>query len=76
MREGAVQMRNGAEEMRLEARRLRDPAYRAQVIAENRARGQTVTDEELQAAARRMPAQADELERNAARLEARSEGRN
>lgn len=72
MAKGAEQMRAGARQMREEAHRLRDPAYRAQQIAENRARGQTVTDEELQAVARRLPAQADEMERQADRLQERA----
>ncbi|PHY20747.1 M56 family metallopeptidase [Caulobacter sp. BP25] len=72
MARGAEQMRAGARQMREEAHRLRDPAYRAQQIAENRARGQTVTDEELKAVARRLPAQADEMERQADRLEKRA----
>ena len=75
MARGAEQMRAGARQMREEAARLRDPAYRAQQIAENRARGQTVTDEELQDVARRMPAQADEMERQADRLERRAADR-
>lgn len=72
MAKGAEQMRAGARQMREEAHRLRDPAYRAQQIAENRARGQTVTDEELKAVARRLPAQADEMERQADRLAERA----
>ena len=72
MARGAAQMRAGARQLREEAARLRDPAYRAQQIADNRARGQTVTDEELKAVARRMPAQADEMERQADRLERRA----
>lgn len=72
MARGAAQMRAGARQMREEAARLEDPAYRAKQIANNRARGQTVTDEELKAVARRMPAQADEMERQADRLERRA----
>lgn len=72
MARGAEQMRAGARQMREEAARLEDPAYRAKQIADNRARGQTVTDEELKAVARRMPAQADEMERQADRLERRA----
>lgn len=71
MAKGAQQMRAGAREMREEAARLRDPAYRAQQIAENRARGQTVTDEELKALSRSLPGKADDLEREADRLEQR-----
>jgi len=68
MADGADQMRNGAREMRAEAARLRDPAYRAKQIAENRARGQTVTDAELLELSNRLPAQAEHLERQADRL--------
>ena len=58
--------------MREEARRLRDPAYRARQIEENRARGQTVTDAELIDLSRRLPEQADELERQAQRMREQS----
>ena len=69
MTKGVGQMRAGARQMREEAVRLRDPAYRAKQIAENRARGnREVTDEELQDLARRLPAQADDLERQAEKL--------
>ncbi|WP_454758748.1 M56 family metallopeptidase [Caulobacter segnis] len=69
MTKGAGQMRAGARQMREEAARLRDPAYRAKQIAENRARGnREVTDEELQDVARKLPGQADDLERQAERL--------
>lgn len=69
---GAEHMRAGARQMREEAARLRDPAYRAQQIAENRARGQTVTDEELKALSRSLPGKADNLERQAEQLEERA----
>ncbi|OYX03581.1 MAG: peptidase M56 [Caulobacter vibrioides] len=72
MARGADQMRAGARQMREEAHRLRDPAYRAQQIAENRARGQTVTDEELKALSRRLPGEADNLDREADRLAQRA----
>jgi beta-lactamase regulating signal transducer with metallopeptidase domain len=72
MAKGAEQMRAGARQMREEAARLRDPAYRAKQIADNRARGQTVTDEELKALSRSLPSKADDLERQADRLEERS----
>ena len=68
MAQGAEQMRKGARDMRAEAARLRDPAYRARQIAENRARGQSVTDAELIDLAKRLPAQADDMERQAGRL--------
>ena len=61
-------MRQGAREMRAEAARLRDSAYRARQIAENRARGSDVTDAELKALADSLPGQADDLERQADRL--------
>lgn len=72
MARGADQMRAGARQMREEAQRLRDPAYRAQQIAENRARGNTVTDEELKALSRRLPGEADNLDREADRLAQRA----
>ena len=72
MRMGADNMRRGAEQLRQESRRLQDPTYRARQIRENAARGNTVTDAELQAAGRRMPGQAAEMERRADELEARS----
>lgn len=72
MTKGAGQMRAGARQMREEAARLRDPAYRAKQIAENRARGNEVTDEELQDVARKLPGQADDLERQAERLASRA----
>lgn len=72
MAKGAEQMRAGARQMREEAVRLRDPAYRAKQIADNRARGQTVTDEELKALSRSLPSKADDLERDADRLEQRA----
>lgn len=63
MDQGAVQMRKGAATMREEARKLRDPAYRAKVIAENAARGQHTTDQELIDAIPKMEAGADEMEK-------------
>lgn len=72
MAEGAVQMRHGAQEMREEAVRLRDPAYRAKQIAENRARGNVVTDEELKALSESLPKSAEKLERSADRLAERA----
>jgi beta-lactamase regulating signal transducer with metallopeptidase domain len=74
MARGAVQMRNGAQQMRAEAVRLRDPAYRAQQIADNRSRGQVVTDTELLELSRQLPAQADDLEREAGKLAERAKG--
>lgn len=75
MRKGADEMRRGANEMREEGRRLRDPAYRARQIEENRARGATVTDAELVALSRRLPEQADEMDRQAERMRAQSDDR-
>lgn len=72
MAQGADQMVAGAGQMREEAVRLRDPAYRATQIEEARARGQTVTDAELQALSLRLPTQADRLERRAAELRERA----
>ncbi len=68
MTKGVGQMRAGARQMREEAVRLRDPAYRAKQIAENRARGNEATDEELLDVARKLPGQADDLERQAEKL--------
>jgi hypothetical protein len=61
-------MHQGAHQMREEATRLRDPAYRAQQIEDNRARGHVVTDEQLRALSQSLPGRADELDRNADRL--------
>jgi beta-lactamase regulating signal transducer with metallopeptidase domain len=72
MAQGAVQMRAGARQMREEAARLGDPAYRARQIADNRARGNTVSDQELQDLARRLPGQADDLDREADKLAQKS----
>jgi len=68
MRDGADQMDRGAEQMRNEAVKLRDPAYRAQVIADNRARGNDVTDAELVALSHRLPGQAADMVRQAERM--------
>lgn len=73
MAEGAEQMLDGARQMREEATRLEDPAYRAEQIAENRARGQVVTDAELRALAPRLRQQADALERQAVEMRARAD---
>lgn len=70
MGQGAEQMRKSARELRAEAVRLNDPAYRAKQIAENRARGNVVTDAELRDVAASLPARADEMERQAERLAA------
>lgn len=68
MRDGADEMDRGADQMRAEAVKLRDPAYRAQIIADNRARGNEVTDAELVALSRRLPGQADDMVRQAQRM--------
>jgi beta-lactamase regulating signal transducer with metallopeptidase domain len=70
MAQGAEQMRRSARELRAEAVRLNDPAYRAKQIAENRARGNVVTDAELRDLAASLPSRADEMERQAERLAA------
>ncbi|MFK0300059.1 M56 family metallopeptidase [Brevundimonas sp. NPDC090276] len=75
MRRGADSMEEGAEEMRAEALRLRDPAYREQVIADNRARGNDVTHAELIALSRRMPGQADDMVRSAQRMREQADSR-
>ena len=75
MARGADQMRAGAADMRREAERLQDRGYRERIIAENRARGQTTTHEQLLDVARRLPAQAADLERNAAAMEAQARER-
>ncbi len=72
MRNGAEQMRRGAENTRREGRRLADPAYRAEQIAENAERGNIVTDEELRVLGPRLIEQADDLERQAEDLAAQS----
>lgn len=61
MRLGADQMDRGADQMRAEGRRLADPAYRAKVIEDNRARGHVTTDAELIALSHRLPQQADDM---------------
>jgi DNA helicase HerA-like ATPase len=68
MAQGAEQMRKGARELRAEAVRLNDPTYRAKQIAENRARGNVVTDAELREVAASLPSKADDMERQAERL--------
>lgn len=72
MAQGAVQMRRGAQQMREEAVRLHDPAYRAKQIAENRERGNIVTDEQLRDLADDLPGKAKDMEKRADELEARS----
>ena len=58
-------MHRGAENMRQEAMRLRDPAYRVEVIARNRERGANVTDAELIALSPTLMERAAEMDRNA-----------
>ena len=74
MRQGADQMRQGARQMREEGEKLRDPAYRARQIAENRARGQTVTDQQLRDLSVSLPRRAAEMEQRADALAARAAG--
>lgn len=69
---GAKQMREGAQQMRDEAVRLQNPAYRARQIAENRARGNTVTDAELRALSATLPTRAQEMLRRADDLDQRA----
>jgi beta-lactamase regulating signal transducer with metallopeptidase domain len=47
MARGAERMEQGAQRMAEEAQRMRDPAYREQHIARERARGRTVTHQDL-----------------------------
>lgn len=68
MSRGADEMDRGADNMRASAQRLRDPAHRAQVIAENRARGNEVTDAELIELSRRLPEQAADMNRQAQQM--------
>lgn len=75
MAAGADGMERGAREMREEANRLRDPAYRARQIEEQRQRGHTVTDQELQDAIPKMLAGADRMEEGAARMREAGRGR-
>ena len=72
MGRGADQMVAGAEQMRRESARLRDPAYRATQIEEARARGETVTDAELQALSPRLATQAERLDERAVALRERA----
>lgn len=72
MAEGADQMVAGAERMRLESARLRDPAYRAEQIERARERGDTITDAELQALSSRLATQADRLEQRAVEMRERA----
>ena len=65
-------MDRGAREMRARGQRLQDPAYRAEVVARQAARGNPVTDADLLALAERLPERAEALERRAAELRARS----
>ena len=72
MNNGALEMMKGASELRSEAEKLGDPAYRQQQIAVSAARGQTVTDAELQALIPKFKAKADELDQKARELQARA----
>lgn len=68
MSRGADEMDRGADNMRASGQRLRDPAHRAEVIAENAARGNVVTDAELIELSRRLPEQAADMNRQAQRM--------
>jgi hypothetical protein len=72
MARGADQMVAGAQHMREESARLRDPDYRATQIERARERGETVTDAQLQALSPRLATQAERLERRAVELRERS----
>ena len=72
MAQGADQMVAGAQHMREESARLRDPAYRATQIERARERGDTVTDAELQALSPRLANQAERLEQRAVELRGRA----
>lgn len=54
MARGADNITRGARGLRLESRRLQDPAYRAEVIERQRAQGQPVTDADLRALSPRL----------------------
>lgn len=58
-RASADALESAAATMRETSVRLQDPAYRAQLIAEARAQGRTVTDSELQAGISRFASVAD-----------------
>lgn len=72
MAHGADQMVAGAEQMRRESARLRDPVYRAEQIQSAHDRGDTVTDAELQTLSIRLAGQADRLERRAVEMRERA----
>ncbi len=69
---GVDQMRKGAQELRQEAVNLGDPAYRAKQIADAAARGQTITDDKLQALIPEFRQRADDMDQRATELQARA----
>lgn len=75
MARGADGMESRAREIRQEAQRLRDPAYRAQQIARQRAHGRDVTDQQLLDAIPKMLNGADRMEQGAARMRKSSSAR-
>ncbi len=68
MARGAAEMEAGARHMEEEAARLRDPAYREQQIARARARGKTLTHEELLEASRGMREGAQGMRKGAEKM--------
>ncbi|MBX3475982.1 MAG: hypothetical protein KF910_00060 [Brevundimonas sp.] len=69
---GSEQMIEAAATMRQEADRLSDPAYRAEQIERDRARGHTVTEQQLLDAIPKLRNSADRMEAQAARLRDRA----
>ncbi|MEI9903971.1 MAG: M56 family metallopeptidase [Asticcacaulis sp.] len=69
---GVMQMQKGAQELRQEAVNLGDPAYRAKQIADAAARGQTITDDKLQALIPEFRQRADDMDQRAIELQARA----
>ncbi|HRO32319.1 MAG TPA: M56 family metallopeptidase [Brevundimonas sp.] len=69
---GGDEMIRGARQMRQEADRMGDPAYRARKIREARARGETVTDQDLIEAIPHLRSGADSLERAGEQLRTRT----
>lgn len=72
LRAGAAGMADGARQMRRQADRLEDPAYRAEQIEKARLRGDTVTDQQLIDAIPQLRAGADSLERAGEQMRTRT----
>lgn len=70
--EAAVGMEQAASEMRAEGLRMRDPAHRASIIADNRSRGTPVTEAQLIELSRTLPQQADQLAEQAREIRRQS----